>query len=86
MADVERRSSGISAFRVSEIVGFGLALVVFVLGALMLAFALVRVLTGQAIMFGNTDPVFQFVVGFVIINVGAVMMDRIMRDHSRYIS
>lgn len=62
------------SYSISEMASFAMALVVLVLGALTLAFAIVKVVAGINILYGNTDPAFQFVVGFSIVILGSMLI------------
>lgn len=62
--------------RESVVMAIGLAfnVLVLALGALMMASSITQTFTGNTILFGNTDPVFEFFVGFALVIIAANMM------------
>lgn len=58
----------------SELVEFAFALVVLVIGALTMAFGILKYLTGTSLLYGNTDPAFQFLVGFVVVIIASFLI------------
>lgn len=60
--------------RVDMAVGLAFNVLVLALGALMMASSITQTFTGNTIIFGDTNPVFEFFVGFVLIIIAANMM------------
>ncbi len=75
MTDLQKReSSRMRAYNFSQYVEFAIAVVVLVLGALTLAFGIVKYVAGVSILFGDTDPAFQVLVGFVVVITGSFLI------------
>ena len=74
----EERKTGkedrISSSDWAEVTRFAGSLIVFILGALMIAEGVVKSVAGSTIFFPSVDGNFEFVVGFVVIVLAASIM------------
>lgn len=75
MANHENRAqSRLRSYKLSDLVEFAFALVILVIGALTMAFGILKFVAGTSLLFGNTDPAFQVLVGFVVVIIGSFLM------------
>jgi len=58
----------------ADVARFGAALIVIVLGALMMAESVASMVTGNTLFFESLRRPFEFVVGFIIIVLGATLI------------
>jgi small neutral amino acid transporter SnatA (MarC family) len=76
MTELERkeRTEARNRYDIAQLLGFVFVVLVLALGALMMAGAIVKTISNTTILFGATNPAFEFVVGFIIIILAANIM------------
>lgn len=66
-----------------RIIGFAFVVLVIALGALMMASSITYAFSKTTIIFGNTDPVFEFFVGFAFVIIAANLIPEVAPRDTR---
>lgn len=69
----KKRTARIRSYSTAEIRNVSLALVVVIIGALTIGLAITKVVASEELLYGNTNPTFQFLVGLALLVVGVYL-------------